>query len=136
MFWRRKQRDFNAEIEAHIQLEADQLRADGLTPKEARAAAIRTFGNRTLAQERFYESRRWMFLDNLFRDVRFATRVLAKDARFSVMAILGLALGIGSSTAIFALINTAIHVRAEMGETDPGYLGITRTEKGHPRADT
>jgi putative ABC transport system permease protein len=135
MFWRRKQRDFNAEIEAHIQLEADQLRADGLTPKEARAAAIRAFGNRTLAEERFYESRRWMFLDNLFRDVRFATRVLMKDFRFSAMAILGLALGIGSSTAIFALINTAIHVRAEMGETDPGYVGVTRAEKGHPRAD-
>ncbi len=88
-----------------------------------------------MAEERFYESRRWMFLDNLFRDVRFAVRVLAKDARFSILAIVGLALGIGVSTAIFALINTVIHARAQMGETDPGYLGISRAEKGHPRAD-
>jgi len=135
MFWKRKQRDFNAEIEAHIELEVDRLREDGLTAEEARSAALRTFGNRTLAEERFYESRRWMFLDNLFRDVRFAARVLTKDFRFSALAILGLALGIGLSTAIFALINTAIHARSEMGETGPDYLGITRAEKGHPRAD-
>jgi predicted permease len=135
MWWKRKQQDFNAEIEAHLQLEADQLRADGLTPDEARAAALRAFGNRTLAEERFYESGRWMFLDNLLRDIRFAARVLTKDARFSLLAILGLALGIGLSTAIFTLINTAIHMRSDMGETDPAYVALTRIEKGSPRAD-
>src|SRR5580704_1549067 len=135
MWWKRKQRDFSAEIEAHLQLEADQLRADGLTPDEANAAARRAFGNRTQAEERFYESQRWMFFDTLVRDVRFATRVLMKDARFSLLAILGLALGIGLSTSIFALINTAIHARSEMGETDPGFFGIARTEKGHPHAE-
>jgi len=135
MWWNRKQRDFNAEIEAHLQLEADQFRAGGLTPDEADAAARRDFGNRTLAEERFYESQRWMFFDTLVRDVRFAARVLMKDASFSLLAILGLALGIGLSTTIFALINTAIHIRSAMGETDPGYVGIVRTEKGHPRAE-
>lgn len=135
MFGKRKQSDFHAEIEAHIELEAERLREDGLTPSEAREAARRTFGNRTLAEERFYESRRWMLLDNVLRDVRFATRVLMKDARFSILAILGLALGIGWSTSIFALINTAIHARAEMGETDPGFFGIARIEKGHPHAE-
>jgi len=136
VFWKRKQCDYNAEIDAHLQLEADRLREDGLTPEEARSAALRTFGNRTLAEERFYESRHWMFLNNLFRDVRFAVRVLAKDARFSILAILGLGLGIGLSTAIFTLVNMAIHMRSEMGETDPAYISLTRTEKGHPRSDT
>jgi putative ABC transport system permease protein len=135
MWWKRKQQDFNAEIEAHIELEADQLRADGMPPSEARAAALRAFGNRTLAEERFYESGHWMFLENLFRDIRFAMRVLTKDARFSFLAILGLALGIGLSTAIFTLINTAISMRSDMGETDPAYVALTRIEKGHPRAD-
>jgi predicted permease len=107
-----------------------------LTPAEAEAAARRAFGNRTQAEERFYESQRWMFFDTLVRDVRFAGRVLMKDARFSLLAILGLALGIGLSTAIFALINTAIHVRSAMGETDPDYVGIIRSEKGHPRAES
>ena len=52
MWWKRKQRDFNAEIEAHLQLEADQLQAEGLTPAEAQAAAQRVFGNPMSAQER------------------------------------------------------------------------------------
>src|SRR5437879_1521920 len=108
MWWKRKQHDFNAEIEAHLQLEADQLQAEGLTPAEAQAAAHRAFGNQMSAQERFYESGRWMFLDHLLRDVRFAARVLKKDARFSALAVLGLALGVGGSTAIFALINAVV----------------------------
>jgi predicted permease len=134
MFWKRQQRDFNAEIDAHLALEADRLREDGLTPDEARAAALRTFGNRTLAEERFYESRRWMFFDNLFRDVHFAIRVLTKDARFSILAILGLALGIGLSTGIFSLINEAVRARAIAGETDAAYVGLNRFERDHPRS--
>jgi putative ABC transport system permease protein len=104
MWWRRKQQDFNAELEAHLQLEADQLRSEGLTPEEAQAAARRALGNLTAAQERFYESSRWMFAQHFLRDLRFATRVLAKDAKFSILAILGLSLGIGVSIGIFAIM--------------------------------
>ena len=102
MWGKRKRGDFREEIEAHLQLEAEQLRAEGLSPGEAEAAARRAFGNRTRAEERFYESGRWMFWEHLWRDIRFAVRVLAKDRRFSTLAVLGLALGIGVSTAIFS----------------------------------
>src|SRR5713226_1051356 len=98
MWWRRKQQDFSAEIEAHLQLEADQLRAEGVTPAEAQAAARRAFGNRRSAEERFYESTRWMFVHHFIRDVRFAVRVLKKDTTFSSLAVLGLALGLAVST--------------------------------------
>jgi putative ABC transport system permease protein len=107
MWWRRQQQDFNAELDAHLQLEIDQLVSEGLSPQEAQAAARRAFGNRLAAEERFYESGRWMSCDHLARGVRFAVRVLAKDARFTVLAVLGLALGLGVSTAIFAVINAA-----------------------------
>ena len=53
MWRKRKQQDFQAEIEAHLQLEADQLRAEGKPPAEAMANARRAFGNRTIAEERF-----------------------------------------------------------------------------------
>ena len=104
MWRKRKQQDFNAELEAHLQLESDQLHSEGLTPEDAQAAARRALGNRTAAEERFYESSRWMLFQHFFRDLRFATRVLLKDAKFSVLAILGLALGIGVSTGIFAVL--------------------------------
>jgi len=59
MFWRkRKQSDFVAEIEAHLELETEQLKEQGLSEEAARAAARRAFGNVTRAQERFYESGR------------------------------------------------------------------------------
>ena len=104
MWWKRKQQDFNAELEAHLELEADQLRSEGLTQEQAQSAARRALGNRTSAQERFYESSRWMLGQHLLRDLQFASRVLLKDAKFSILAILGLALGIGVSTGIFAIM--------------------------------
>ena len=107
MWGKRRHGDFQAEIEAHLQLEADRLQSEGLPPAEAGAAARRAFGNRTRAEERYYESGRWMFLDNLARDIRFAARMLGKDLRFSILSILGLALGIALSTIIFALVNAS-----------------------------
>jgi predicted permease len=125
MWWKRKQQDFNAAIEAHLQLEAEQLQAEGLTPAEAQAAAHRAFGNRMSAEERFYESGRWMFWDHLLRDVRFATRVLKKDAAFSALAVLGLALGLGGSTAIFALINAVLQFSDDASVQDrASYVGL------------
>lgn len=55
----RKPSDFGAEIDAHLQLEVDRLREQGLSEAEARAAARCNFGNLTSAQERFYELRRY-----------------------------------------------------------------------------
>jgi len=129
---KRKQSDLESEIEGHIQLEADRLQDRGLSPADALLAARRSFGNVAGAQERFYESGRWMPWDNFRRDLRFAARVLAKDARFSLLAVLGLAIGIGVSTAIFALIN--LQIRAESGgREDSSYVGFNVLTKGRPR---
>lgn len=68
--------DFNSEIEAHIRLEAERLREQGLGEEDARAAARRAFGNVTQAQERFFESGRWLSWDYFWQDLRFAIRLL------------------------------------------------------------
>ena len=105
---KRKLNDFTCEIEAHVQLEQERLREQGLSEEEARAAARRSFGNVLQAQERFYESGRWVWWDHLRQDVRYGVRTLLRERGVSSLCVLILALGIGASTALFSVWKAAL----------------------------
>jgi len=53
---KRSAADFQAEIEAHLALEADDLKGEGLSADEARWKAQREFGNVRAAQERLQQA--------------------------------------------------------------------------------
>ena len=100
--------DFAEEIKAHLALEADELKSEGLSDEAARRQARLEFGSVRAAQERFYLRSRVVWLDGLLRDVRFAIRQLVKNPGFAATAVFVLALGIGASVAIFAFVDAAL----------------------------
>ena len=105
---RRSAEDFSEEIKAHLELEADELKREGLNEGEARRKARVEFGSVPAAQERFYLKSRIVWLDNLVRDLKYTVRQLVKNPGFAATAILVLALGMGASVAIFAFVNAAL----------------------------
>jgi predicted permease len=105
---KRSDEDFAEEIKAHLAIEADELKSEGLSDDEARRTARVEFGNVRATQERFYLRNRVVWFDNLVRDTRFAIRQFVKNPGFSVIATLVLALGIGACVAIFAFVDAAM----------------------------
>lgn len=99
------------EVEFHVGLEAMQQEhaSQGvLSPRAARDAARRQFGNKTYYQE---ESRRESglgFLDVLTQDVRFAFRSFRRTPMFTAVVVSTLALGIGANTAIFSAVDALL----------------------------
>jgi predicted permease len=109
MFWRKRSfDDFDDEIKAHLAIEADELRARAEPSHDVEAQARRAFGNTTAIKEAVYEYGRLRLLDEVARDTRHALRLFWRCPAFSAVVTLMLAVGIGSTLAIFSMINAVL----------------------------
>src|SRR5262252_2013043 len=99
MFRREKlAREFDEELAFHLSMR-EQLNVDeGMAPVEALRDARQRFGNPSVWRERMSEVDLMLLPQTVLQDLRYGVRTLARNARFTVVAILALALGIGINT--------------------------------------
>ena len=99
----RVEASLKSEIELHLQEQVDENMAAGMSPADARAAAVRAFGPVGLIEEQCRDTRRVAFIENLAQDLRYTLRSLLRQPTLMAAAVLSIAVAVGANTAIFSL---------------------------------
>lgn len=102
---RRMEEQLEKELRFHIEQHAADLIAQGHDPEEARRQARLALGGPEQVKEMCRDARGTRWVEDLWHDLRYALRTLAKNPGFTAVALLTLTLGIGVTTVMFTVIN-------------------------------
>lgn len=104
----RAERDLRDELQLHLDLQTEQFLRAGMTPAEARAAALREFGGLEQAREACRDARGLAVLRELPQDLRYAGRMLRRDFGLTLVVMTTLGVGIGANTALFSVVDAVL----------------------------
>ena len=109
---REVERDLDDEVRFHLENQIEQFIARGLTPTEARHAALRAFGGVEQKKEECRDMRHVRLVDELICNVRYALRSLRKNPGFALVAVLTIGLAVGANTVAFTwmMLASAVNV--------------------------
>ncbi|MDX1647722.1 MAG: ABC transporter permease [Longimicrobiales bacterium] len=102
------EQELDEEVRLHVEMETEDLVRRGMDPARARREAYRRFGGMERTKEQVRDTRGGRLLDDFVQDVRHGSRSLWKSPGFSLSVLLVLALGIGSATALFGVVDAVL----------------------------
>jgi predicted permease len=122
--------ELDEEIRFHLEMETREKAREGLTPEEARRAAMVAFGGVERVKEEVRDVRGARMLDDLVQDVRLAARSLPKQPAFLVAVLLTLGIGIGGNVAMFGILDASLFQALPYPDADRLVMPRT-TFEGH-----
>ena len=100
--------ELSEEMRAHLDEKVEELVGEGMSRKDAEAAARREFGNLGLIEEDGRAAWRWEVIEDFWADVKYGMRGLRKNLGFTVVALLTIAIGIGANAAVFSVVDAVM----------------------------
>jgi predicted permease len=118
----RRDRELAEEIESNIQLHVEDHVRAGLPYDEARRQALLKFGSVAGTRERYRDRVGLPPIDSLLQDLRYAARTLRKNPGFTAACLGTMAVGIGATALVFAVLHAVVLKPLAYREPDRLYI--------------
>jgi len=108
LFRNRLDQELAEELRFHLEQQIAEDVAAGMNPEDARASALRKLGGVEQVKEECRDSRGVRFIQDFVQDLRYGLRIVARTPVLSIIIVTILAIGIGSATAVYSLIDACL----------------------------